>query len=125
MNRKIVFVAEFTAWLDAQSFQTKAKIAGELKTLQERGPALGRPQVGKINRSSVTNLKELRVQVGGSPFRLFFAFDANRQAVILCGGDKTGDKRFYDHMIPIAESLFKRHKKELEKSRKPQKGNSP
>ncbi len=116
----VTFSTEFTIWLNAQSFQAKAKIVGDMRLLQERGPALGRPQVGKISGSKITNLKELCVQVGGSPYRLFFAFDSNRQAVVLCGGDKTGDKRFYNDMIPIAEALFERHECELKKAKRPE-----
>ena len=54
----------------------------------------------------IVMLKELRVQHKGRPFRVFFAFDPLRQAVMLCGGDKTGDKHFYATMIPIAEQEF-------------------
>ena len=63
---------------------------------------------------TVKNLKELRVQHKGKPYRVLFAFDPKRQAVMLCGGDKTGDKRFYDKMIPIAEREFIAHLEKLD-----------
>lgn len=50
----------------------------------------------------------------GRPYRVFFAFDPLRQAVMLCGGDKTGNKHFYETMIPIAEREFLNYLQELE-----------
>lgn len=52
---------------------------------------------------------ELRVQAGGRPLRIFYAFDPVRQAVLLIGGDKTGQKRFYEIMVPIAERIWKEY----------------
>jgi hypothetical protein len=51
-------------------------------------------------------MKELRVQSEGRPFRIFFAFDPSRNALLLIGGNKEGNKRFYKEMIPIADKLF-------------------
>ena len=82
-------------------------ILAAIFVLEQFGPTLGRPYVDSIQGTSkVKNLKELRVQHKGKPFRVFFAFDPIRQAVMLCGGDKSGDKHFYETMIPIAEREF-------------------
>lgn len=51
-------------------------------------------------------MRELRVQSGGRPIRIFYAFDPRRQAILLIGGDKTGDNRFYERMVPIADDLY-------------------
>jgi hypothetical protein len=51
-------------------------------------------------------MRELRVQSGGRPLRIFYAFDPRRSAILLIGGDKTGDDRFYQRMIPIADALY-------------------
>jgi hypothetical protein len=51
-------------------------------------------------------MRELRVQSGGRPLRVFYAFDPRRSAILLIGGDKTGDDRFYERMIPIADQLY-------------------
>lgn len=68
------------------------------------GPSLGRLHADTLEGTRrVTNLKELRIQHQGKPYRVFFAFGPQRQAVLLCGGDKTGKNRFYETMIPIAE----------------------
>jgi hypothetical protein len=49
--------------------------------------------------------------------RVFYAFDPRRRAILLIGGDKTGDKRFYDRMIPVAGNLYDEHLAELEKEK--------
>jgi hypothetical protein len=51
-------------------------------------------------------MRELRVQSGGRPLRAFYAFDPRRSAILLIGGDKTGDNRFYERLIPIADALY-------------------
>jgi hypothetical protein len=51
-------------------------------------------------------MRELRVQSGGRPLRIFYAFDPRRSAILLIGGDKTGDDRFYERMVPIADQLY-------------------
>ena len=51
-------------------------------------------------------MRELRVQSGGRQLRVFYAFDPRRSAILLIGGDKTGDDRFYERMVPIADQLY-------------------
>lgn len=67
-------------------------------------------------------MKELVVQYKGDPWRILFAFDPQRHAILLVGGDKTGDKRWYKTNIPIADARFDKHlaelKEEEEKARK-------
>jgi hypothetical protein len=58
-------------------------------------------------------MKELRTQHRGRPLRTLFAFDPRRSAILLIGGDKTGDDRFYDRMIPLADRLYDEHLHEL------------
>jgi len=60
-------------------------------------------------------MRELRVQSGGKPIRVFYAFDPRRTAILLLGGDKTGDDRFYDRMIPAADKLYDVYIEELKK----------
>lgn len=58
-------------------------------------------------------MRELRVQSGGRPIRIFYAFDPRRMAILLIGGDKTGDDRFYQRLIPVADTLYDTHLAEL------------
>jgi hypothetical protein len=60
-------------------------------------------------------MRELRVQSGGRPLRIFYAFDPRRSAILLIGGDKTGDDRFYERMIPIADQLCDAYIAEIKK----------
>ncbi len=75
------------------------------------GPDPGRhrlpfPYSSGINGSKYAHMRELRVQSGGRPLRVFYAFDPRRSAILLIGGDKTGDDRFYERMVPIADQLY-------------------
>jgi len=73
------------------------------------------PYSSGIARSKHDHMRELRVQSGGRPVRIFYAFDPRRSAILLIGGDKTGDKRFYETMIPIADRLYDEYIEELKK----------
>jgi hypothetical protein len=71
--------------------------------------------VDGVKGSKHPNMKELRTQKGGHPFRTFFAFDPRRTAILLIGGDKTGDDQFYSRMVPIADKLYVAYLDELKK----------
>ena len=60
-------------------------------------------------------MRELRVQSSGKPLRVFYAFDPRRMAILLIGGDKTGDTRFYEKLIPLADRLYNEHIETLKK----------
>ncbi len=60
-------------------------------------------------------MRELRVQSGGRPLRVFYAFDPRRSAILLIGGDKTGNDRFYERMVPIADQLYDVYIAEIKK----------
>lgn len=102
----VVTVDVFDAWFLSLGEAEQVDILAHIRVLELMGQALGRPHVDTLKASSLPNLKELRIQHRGKPYRVLFVFDPHRQAVLLCGGDKTGDKRFYKRMIPIAEREF-------------------
>lgn len=77
--------------------------------LMERGPDLPFPYSSGIDGSKHSHMRELRVQSSGHPVRVFYAFDPTRSAILLIGGNKTGDKRFYKKMIPVADRLYDEH----------------
>jgi hypothetical protein len=60
-------------------------------------------------------MKELRTQHRGRPLRTLFAFAPRRHAILLIGGDKTGDKRFYGRMVPLADRLYDEHLAQLKR----------
>lgn len=110
----VLFTDYFINWLDGLSLAEKESVLHLIKVLQAKGHQLNRPYADTIKGSKLKNLKELRIQHEGRPYRAFFVFDPLRQAIVLCGGDKTGDKRFYDKMIPIAERVYSEYLATLE-----------
>jgi hypothetical protein len=115
--------AEFNAWIVSGDVDDAARedIRAALIVLQTVGPALPRPLSDTIKGSRHSNMKELRVQSNGRPFRIFYAFDPRRAAILLIGGNKRGDKRFYQRMIRIADDLFDRHLTEIAHAKDKQK----
>jgi hypothetical protein len=116
MPYELILLEEFVVWLEELDEKPRLRILSHLELLVERGPLLGRPYADTLKGSKISNLKELRVQYRGEPIRILFAFDQKQQAVIILGGCKRADKRWYEVNVPIAEELFARH---VEKQRKP------
>lgn len=99
---------EAERWYMALKPNDVNRIAAALDKLEEAGPALGRPFVDSVKGSRHHNMKELR-SVGGH-LRMLFAFDRQRTAIVLIGGDKTNDwKGWYARNIPRADRLYDRH----------------
>jgi hypothetical protein len=84
--------------------------------LKQFGPALGRPRVDTLNGSRHANMKELRFEAADGVWRVAFAFDPKRRAILLVGGDKSGgsEKRFYKQLIKKADARFGAHVERLE-----------
>lgn len=117
MEWPVEYTDEFGAWWDALTEAERISIDAYVHKLESRGPNLPFPYSSGINGSRHAHMRELRVQSGGKPLRVFYAFDPRRSAILLIGGDKTGDKRFYDRMIPVADDLYDEHLSELEKEK--------
>lgn len=103
---------EFHEWYEDLSEQDSDAVEFAVDLLEQKGVALEFPYSSKINGASFA-LRELRVQSGGRPLRVFYAFDPRRQAILLLGGDKTGDDRFYERFVPICEELWKEYLSEI------------
>ncbi len=89
----------------------------KIQLLAEQGVRLGYPSSSKVIDSENSHLRELRVQSGGRPIRIFYAFDPRRMAALLIGGDKTGisDRRFYGRYVPIANRIYNEYIMGLER----------
>ena len=85
-----------------------------MRLLQEFGPNLKRPHVDTIEDSEFPNMRELRIQHEGRPYRVLYAFDPRRVGILLVGGDKTGNDRWYKEYIPKADAIYRQHLSELE-----------
>lgn len=98
---------EFEEWFSDLDQSLKLDVAAKLALLRDTGPTLGRPHVDTIYGSAYPNMKELRVK--RQQTRVFFAFDRRRVGVLLLGGVKEGNDRFYEQMVPRADDLYSRH----------------
>ena len=85
--------------------------------LERFGPTLGRPLVDTVKGSRYPNMKELRVRHRGAPWRILFAFDPARRAVLLVIGNKASDKRWYGRSIAVAEARFADHLERTKRDR--------
>lgn len=117
---EVIVTDEFETWWDDLGEDEQEDVAVVIRLLIDRGVALGFPHSSAI-KGSRHALRELRVQSSGRPIRVFYAFDPWRQAVLLIGGDKTGKDRFYDEMVPWADTLFDGYLAE-ERSRREKEG---
>jgi hypothetical protein len=104
---------EFIDWYHSLDEQEGVSVDSAVDMLEEYGPALGRPYADTLKGYSYPNLKELRVQHAGRPFRILFAFDPRRNACLILGGDKTGDPNWYSDAIRRAEAIYALHLKEI------------
>lgn len=109
MPYSVIYLDEFAAWLLEQNEDLQDRTLAQLAVLKEYGPLLGRPYVDTLKGSEIANLKELRFAYERAPIRILFAFDPKQQAIIILGGNKAVDKRWYEINIPIAEKLYKAH----------------
>ncbi len=105
---KVVGTVEFEAWFLALDEGASRAVARVVGLLEARGVGLGFPYSSALEGSHIA-LRELRVQSSGRPLRVFYLFDPKRQAVLLIGGDKTNDQRFYETMIPKAERIWQHY----------------
>ena len=109
----IIQSEEFLLWYQELDEPARVSIYEKMLVLKEMGPKLGRPYVDTIKGSKFNNMKELRIQSKKRPFRIFFAFDPNRNAILLTGGNKAGKKKFYEEMIILADDLFSKYLEDI------------
>jgi hypothetical protein len=90
-------------------------LAHSVRHLIEFGPALGFPHSSKVTSSRYPQMRELRTQSAGKPLRTLYAFNPLRCAILLVGGEKTGDDRWYEKFVPVADRIFERHLRDIQK----------
>jgi hypothetical protein len=109
----VVGTSVFEEWFFDLDEPDQDAVVDVVDLLEAKGIALGFPYTSAI-RGARYALRELRVQSRGHPLRIFYAFDPIRQAVLLLGGDKTGDDRFYERFIPQAEGIWEEYLRDIE-----------
>ena len=119
MGWTVEFHPAFEAEFDALSREAKTAIAAKGRLLEEFGPQLGRPHADSLEGSKHANMKELRCNVDDGVWRVAFAFDPDRKAILLVGGDKSGgsERRFYRRLIAKAEERFDDHLRHLKRGK--------
>lgn len=115
---EVEYTDEFGTWWQSLTQSEQESVAHAVGLLEAKGPTLGHPYSSGVEGSRHSHMRELRVQHQGRPYRVFYAFDPRRAAILLIAGDKTGDDRFYEKMTPLADRLYDEHLEQLEREGK-------
>ena len=120
MSWAVLFHPAFDSEFQELSEAVQDELLAQAKLLELIGPTLGRPRVDTLKRSRHANMKELRFDADDGVWRVAFAFDPKRQAILLVAGDKSGGSqdRFYRQLIRTADKRFDEHLKNLKKDKK-------
>jgi hypothetical protein len=113
MAYAIEYTDEFGNWWISRSSTQQEDVAAVVALLEEQGTHLGYPFSSDIKGSRHSHLRELRVQSKGRPIRVFYAFDPRRMAILLIGGEKSNNKKFYKQTVAWADDLYDTHLNEL------------
>jgi len=114
MSWEVEFSDEFGRWWGGLNAAEQKSVDFTVSLLQEVGPTLRMPHSSGIEMSRHSHMRELRVQHEGRPYRVLYAFDPRRVAILLIGGDKTGNNRWYEENVPRADAIYDEHLRELE-----------
>lgn len=108
---------EFEPEFEALPTEVQDELLAHAKLLEAFGPSLGRPHVDTLKGSKYANMKELRFSAANGAWRVVFAFDPARKAVLLIAGDKSGtsEKRFYRALIAKADQRYQSHLASMKK----------
>lgn len=111
MHWTVLFHDDFEVELHGYPNALQDELLAHARLLQTFGPNLGRPTVDTLKGSRHVNMKELRFNWSGEVWRVAFAFDPRRKAILLAAGNKAGadQRRFYKHLIAIADKRFEQH----------------
>ena len=112
---EVEYTDELGSWWAGLTEAEQVSIDASVRLLEAKGPTLGFPHSSGVNGSRHGHMRELRVQHQGRPYRLLYAFDPRRSAILLIGGDKTGDGRWYEVFVPRADDLYDLHLEVLRK----------
>jgi hypothetical protein len=117
MRWQVAFADEFYAEYETLSAAVQDELLLGVRLLEDYGPKLGRPHVDTLKGSKFANMKELRFRANNGVWRVAFAFDPKRKAILLTAGDKSGtsEARFYKKLISKADDRYTAH---LERSEK-------
>jgi hypothetical protein len=113
---ELQLTSEAETWMRTLGERDRAQLSAAFEALERHGPTLGRPLADRVKDSRHHHMKELRPQLGN--IRVLFAFDPNRRATILLGGDKSGEwNGWYRKQVPRADRLYDQHLKSIGKGK--------
>jgi hypothetical protein len=111
MPWEVEYTDDFESWWEDLNEDEQESV----ELVEARGPQLPFPDSSGVHTSKHGNMRELRIQHQGRPYRVLYAFDPRRVALLLLGGDKTGNDRWYEESVPKADRLYESHLEELRK----------
>lgn len=114
MAYEVEYTDEFEQWWLTLDAKTQVSIDASVTLLTEKGPNLPFPYSSGVKGSRYQHMRELRVQHQGNPYRILYAFDPRRVAILLLGGNKVGNDRWYEENVPKADQLYDELLKELQ-----------
>lgn len=106
---EVEYTDEFGQWWNSLDEAEQTSVATYVGLLEQNGPALKHPYSSGIHGSRHAHMRELRVQHAGRPYRVLYAFDPLRRAILLIGGTKAGNNRWYEQYVPLADKLYDIH----------------
>jgi len=107
-------IDDFVDWFAGLADTEQVSVGRVVDLLVEHGPSLPFPYSPGVEGSRHSKMRELRIQHRGRPYRVLYSFDPRRAAILLLGGDKTGNNRWYEENVPKADLLFDEYLRELE-----------
>jgi hypothetical protein len=109
MTWEVEYTDEFGEWWENLDGDEQESLYAAVILLETLGPSLRYPNTSGVETSRHGHMRELRIQHQGRPYRVLYAFDPRRVAILLIGGDKTGNDRWYEEFVPRADRLYDRH----------------
>ena len=109
MSWEVEYTDKFGEWWETLTVKEQIEIDVAVQLLEAKGPTLPYPYSSDVKGSRYGQMRELRIQHKGQPYRILYAFDPRRIAILLIGGKKTGDERWYEKLLPLADRLFADH----------------
>jgi len=114
---EVEYTDEFEEWWSTLSEDEQDSVRFTVKLLEDLGPSLKFPYSTDVKQSKHGSMRELRSQCKGHPLRTFYAFDPRRTAILLIGGDKTGNDDFYNKMVPKADKIYDEYLREIKEEK--------
>jgi hypothetical protein len=113
MSWEVEYTDTFERWFADLTVAEQEGVDARVALLERYGPGLSYPFSSGLHGSAYRHMRELRIQHEGRPYRVLYAFDPRWVAILLIGGEKTGQDRWYEQFIPLADRLYREHLAEL------------